>query len=338
MSSQASHPSPAHFFNTVNAHQRTAAIKTAIELDIFTAIGSGIESAASLAQKCQASERGIRMLCDYLTIMGFLIKETEGYKLTPDSAMFLDQKSPAYTGGVIEFLLSHTITEAFNNLTTAVRQGGTALSSQGTIENEHPVWVRFARVMSPMTVMPAKLIAQLVNGDDQNHIKVLDISASHGLFGIAFAQQNPHAEIFGLDWEPVLEVAKENAMKAGVKERYHTIAGSAFDVDYGSDYDLILLPNFLHHFDIPTCEQLLKKAHAALNDNGRVITFEFIPDSDRINPPDAAVFGLTMLATTPQGDAYTFAEYEQMFTNAGFGRSEMHSLPSGFQRVVISYK
>ncbi|MDZ8053599.1 MAG: methyltransferase [Aulosira sp. ZfuVER01] len=338
MSDQPSPPSPAHFFNTVNSYQQTAAIKAAVELEVFTAIGSGIESAASLAQKCQASERGMRMLCDYLTIIGFLIKETAGYKLTPDSAKFLDKKSPAYAGDVMEFLLSDTITQAFANLTNAVRQGGTALSSKGTLESEHPVWVRFARAMSSMMRMPAKLIAQLVNGDNQNQIKVLDIAASHGLFGIAFAQQNPNAEIVALDWQPVLEVAKENAINAGVGERFRTIPGSAFDVDYGRDYDIILLPNFLHHFDIPTCEQLLRKIHAALTENGRVMTFEFIPDSDRINPPDAAAFSLTMLATTPQGDAYTFAEYEQMFANAGFGRSELHSIPPLFQRIVISYK
>ncbi|BAY10276.1 methyltransferase [Calothrix sp. NIES-2098] len=338
MSNQPSPPSPAHFFNTVNAYQNTAAIKAAVELEVFTAIGSGIESAVSLAQKCQASERGMRMLCDYLTIIGFLTKETDGYKLTPDSAKFLDKKSPAYAGDVMEFLLADTITQAFANLTTAVRQGGTALSAQGTLESEHPVWVRFARAMSPLMKMPAQLIAQLVNGDNQNHIKVLDIAASHGLFGIAFAQQNPNAEIVALDWEPVLEVAKDNAIKVGVGERFQTIAGSAFDVDYGSDYDIILLPNFLHHFDIPTCEQLLKKVRAALKENGRVMTFEFIPDSDRIHPPDAGVFSLTMLATTPKGDAYTFAEYEQMFANAGFRRSELHSIAPLFQRVVISYK
>lgn len=82
--SQESSPSPALFLATVNAYQRTAAIKAAIELEIFTAIGAGIETAPTLAQKCQASERGIRILCDYLTIIGFLTKQAEGYKLTPD--------------------------------------------------------------------------------------------------------------------------------------------------------------------------------------------------------------------------------------------------------------
>ncbi|WP_456341456.1 methyltransferase family protein [Tolypothrix bouteillei] len=74
MENQSRTPSPALFLSTVNAYQRTAAIKAAIELDVFTAIGSGVEEATSLAQKCQTSERGMRILCDYLAIAGFLIK------------------------------------------------------------------------------------------------------------------------------------------------------------------------------------------------------------------------------------------------------------------------
>lgn len=331
-------PSLQMFLSTVNGYQRTAAIKTAIELEIFTAIGSETESAKSLAEKCQASERGMRILCDYLTILGFLTKEANSYKLTSDSAIFLDKNSPAYIGDTIEFTLSNEMTKAFDDLTTAVRQGRTTISSEGALESEYPGWIKYARAMASIVAFPAQSIAQLVNGEEQQHIKVLDISASHGLFGIAFAQRNPNAEIVALDWAPILEVAKENAQKAGVVERYSTIAGSAFDVDYGSKYDLVLLPNFLHHFDKQTCEKLLKKIYTALNPTGRVITLEFIPNNDRITPPEAAAFSLTMLATTPSGDAYTFAEYETMFSNAGFKHSELHAIPPAIQQVVISYK
>lgn len=331
-------PSPGLFFSTVNAYQRTAAIRTAMELGIFSAIGSESFSAKSIAQKCQTSERGMRILCDYLVILGFLSKDVDSYKLTTDSGIFLDQKSSAYVGNTLEFLLSDAITGAFDKLTIAVRQGGTAMSSEGTLESEHPVWVKFARVMAPTMVLPAQLTAQLINGDEKQHLKILDISAGHGLFGIAFAQRNPNAEIVALDWAPVLEVARENALKADVSGRFSTIAGSAFDVDLGSQYDLVLLPNFLHHFDAESCEKLLKKIYNALNPNGKVVTLEFIPNDDRITPPDVAIFSLTMLVATPSGDAYTFAEYESMFRNAGFAHSELNPIPPALQQVIISHK
>ena len=129
--------------------------------------------------------------------------------------------------------------------------------------------------------------------------KVLDISASHGMWGIAFAERNPNARVVGLDWANVLEVAKENARAAGLADRYSTIVGSAFEVDLGSGYDIVLIPNFLHHFDPATNESLLRKVHAALAPDGIALTPDFIPNEDRISPSRDAMFSMQMLGATP---------------------------------------
>jgi 2-polyprenyl-3-methyl-5-hydroxy-6-metoxy-1,4-benzoquinol methylase len=337
-SSPAQQPSPILFFQTINAYQRTEALKAAIELDVFTAIGEGNTTAGKIAQRCEASERGTRILCDFLTIMGFLNKDQNGYSLTQDSAIFLDKRSPAYLGGTIEFMATEKLTDNFKNFAEAVRKGGSTDEEGGTVSPDNPIWVRFARGMAPMIAMPAQIMAKLVDPEGNRKQKILDIAAGHGLFGIAFANNNPQAEIVALDWPKVLEVAKENAAKAGVADRYSTLEGSAFEVDFGTGYDVILLTNFLHHFDPPTCEQLLRKVYESLAEGGRAVTLEFVPNEDRISPPDAAAFSVMMLGSTPSGDAYTFSEFEKMFANAGFKRSEIHPLPPSIQQVLISYK
>lgn len=331
-------PSPELFFETMNAYQRTAALKAAIEIALFTAIGEGAHTAEALAQRCETSVRGMRILCDYLVVIGFLTKDENHYHLTPDSAAFLDRNSPSYIATAGSFLASPMLMEGFNDLATVVRKGGTVMSEEGSLEPEHPMWVEFARAMAPLMTLPAELIGKLVSADSGQNRKVLDIAAGHGLFGIALAKHNPNAEIVALDWPNVLEVAQENARSAGVADRYSVIPGSAFEVDYGTGYDLVLLTNFLHHFDPQTCEQLLRKVYAALETGGRAVSFEFVPNEDRVSPPVAASFSLTMLATTPSGDAYTFAELDRMFRNAGFSSSELHPLPPTFQQVVISHK
>jgi SAM-dependent methyltransferase len=337
-SSAAQQPSPQLFFQTINAHQRTEALKAALELEVFTAIGEGNTTAAEIAKRCQTSARGMRILCDYLTIMEMLTKQGDRYGLTLDSATFLDKRSPAYLGSATEFLCSPMMFENSKSIADAVRKGGTVMEAEGTVSAENPVWVKFARGMAPLMAMPAQLMAKLVDPQPAGKLKILDIAAGHGLFGIAFATNNPEAEVTAVDWKPVLEVAKENAQKAGVADRYHTIEGNAFDVDFGSGYDLVLLTNFLHHFDPPTNEALLRKVHAALADNGRVATLEFVPNDDRVTPPDSAGFSLIMLIGTPSGDAYTFAELEKMFANAGFSRSTLHPLPPTIQQVVVTEK
>lgn len=335
---QAGGPSPQLFFQTANAYQRSQAVKAAIELDLFTAIAEGKHTAHALAQRCGAAERGMRILADYLTIQGFLTKADNRYALTPDSAVFLDRKSPAYMGSLLGFLHAPKFTEAFQNLTDAVRKGGTVVGESGTVAPEHSLWVEFAKSMVPMMAKPAEEIALLVSQTQPGVKKVLDIAAGHGLFGIEIAKRCPDAHIVALDWPNVLTVAQDFARGAGVENRYRTIAGDAFQQDFGTGYDLVLLTNFLHHFSRSACETLLRKIHRGLAPAGRVITLEFVPNDDRVTPPPVAEFSLIMLATTPDGDAYTLKEYEQMFRAAGFARTELLPVPGSIEQVLVSYQ
>ena len=137
MSGQFAQPTPELFFATVNGYQQSAVIKGAIELDVFTAIAEGNTTAKELADKCDASERGMRILCDYLVTIGFLTKADGRYGLTPASAFFLDRRSPAYIGGSIEFLHSTLILDSFKDIAGAVRKGGPFSSRSKRLAREH---------------------------------------------------------------------------------------------------------------------------------------------------------------------------------------------------------
>src|ERR1700733_12082113 len=133
-------PNPGLVFDMVQAYQRAAALKAAIELDLFRAIGEGPGDVASIARHCSASERGIRILCDFLVINGVLAKHDGHYKHTPSSAAFLDPASPACMASVAQFLTESAIMQADGQLTEIVRTGRTHLPGQGTLEPDNPIW------------------------------------------------------------------------------------------------------------------------------------------------------------------------------------------------------
>ncbi len=338
MSQPTDAPSPELFFETATGYQRTEALHAAVELGLFTAIGEGRDDAAELARHTVASVKGMRVLCDYLTVLGFLTKTGTRYALTPSTATFLDRRSPAYMGGTLAFLLSDTLRGGYRSLPAAVRKGGTIQSTGGLTDAEHPEWVTFARVMMPMMASPAQLTARLIDRPADARLEVLDIAAGHGLYGIEVGKRFPSARIVGQDWPRVLEVAKENAQRAGLGDRYRTIAGDAFQLDLGGPYDVVLIPNFLHHFGRDACVTMLKKVNRALKPDGVAVTVEFVPDEDRLAPKFPATFALSMLALTSEGDAYTFAELEDMLKRAGFTHNAQHALEPTAQHAVVSRK
>jgi O-methyltransferase/methyltransferase family protein len=318
------------------AHYRTAAVKAGIELDVFTAIGAGVDTARDLALRCGAVERGIRILCDYLTAIGLLAKEGERYALTPDAAAFLDQRSSTYLGSMVTATAGEAVLQGLAQLTAAVRHGGTVLRERGVLAPDHPYWAAFARAIAPAGRFMGPQLARLLEVGSGGRIRVLDVAAGHGLYGIAVAAQNPQAEIVALDWPSVLAVACEHAEAAGVADRYRTIPGSVLTEDLGKGYDLVLLTNFLPDLDAGTCEAVLAKVHAALVPGGRAVALQYVLRDDRIAPRAAVDLSLALLATTPGGDNYTFAELDRMFRSGGFARTELRELPP--ESVVIAYR
>lgn len=326
-------PNPESILNALSAHERTAALTAALELDLFTTIGTGAATATEVAERIRAAERGVRILADYLVVDGFLTKTDGRYGLAPEAAAFLDRRSPAYLGSMAQFLCTPRFLRRFDRLAETVRRGGAAPdATDGPLAPGDPMWVEFARGMAPLQAMVAELTAQAVG----SVTRALDMAAGHGLFGIAVARANPAARIVALDWENVLAVARENAAAAGVAARVDFLPGSAFEVELGTGYDLVLITNFLHHFDRPTCVDLLRRVRAALAPGGRAAIVEFVPDEGRISPPIPAAFSLKMLATTPSGEAYTYAEHDGMCREAGFASTELRALGPAPQSLVLA--
>jgi hypothetical protein len=298
------------------SYQKTAAMKAAIKLGIFTHIGNHCLSVEQIADVTGASLRGVRILCDFLCVIGLLEKNANLYNLSVDAKRFLDGKSPSCLADAIDFLAAPEIVSLIMDdpLSYVIAGGAIGLTN---IAPDNPIWVSFARAMTPFTSVTAKRTAAYLARRAMQPRKVLDVAAGHGLFGIEVANVINDASVTAIDWDNVLDVAKKNAGLAGLADRYQTKSGNAFEVDWGNNYDLILLPNILHHFDQDGCIQLLCKAKDSLSVDGSVFVIDIMPNPDRVSPSEQAAFAFFMLATTPKGDAYTCAEYETMARDAG---------------------
>jgi ubiquinone/menaquinone biosynthesis C-methylase UbiE len=321
-------------FDMAMAYQKTAALIAAVKLDIFSVIGPETVSLDDLVSRTGASRRGLRILCDYLTVIGLLAKKGSCYSLTHIASTFLDESAPLAMGKIVDFVAAPEILDLFlNDPVSYVRRGGS--SGLANVSPDHPVWVRFAKAAVPFAAATAKRVAAHVAKFPDPPYTVLDIAAGHGLFGIEVAKNLPEVIVTAVDWAQVLAVARVNAEAAGVVDRLHLLAGNALEMDWGSDFDLILLANFLHHFDFETCTSLLRRVKASLAVGGQALAIDLVPNEDRVSPPTPAMFAFWMLATTPSGDAYTIRELDEMARNAGFRGATTRSLAPTPESLII---
>jgi predicted nicotinamide N-methyase len=321
-------------FDIAIAYQKTAALIAAVKLNIFTVIGEEMVSVDDLVSRTGASRRGLRILCDYLTVIGLLKKQNSHYLVTPVARVFLDESSPFASGKIVDFVAAPEMIDLlFRDPASYVQNGGS--TGLANVAPDHPVWVRYAKSMVPFAAPTAKLVAAHVATLSDPPYTVLDIAAGHGLYGIEVAKALPDALITAVDWAPVLAVTKANAEAAGVADRFRMVAGNAMELNWGCDFDLILLPNFLHQLDFESCTLLLRKVKSNLAAGGQALGVEFVPNEDRVSPPIPAMFAFWMLATTPNGDAYTTRELEEMARNAGFRGATTWPLARTPQSLII---
>ena len=205
-----------------------------------------------------AAPRGVRSLCDRLVVDGFLAKDGDRYALRADAAAFLDRSSPAFLGSAVTFLTSPPVVGAFARLTDAVRRGGTAVEGDGSLAPEHPMWVEFARAHGAAGRHDRAAARQRPGAARPDP----RLGARHRRRPRALRHHpraaTPEARVVALDWPNVLAVA---ARERGARRRARTASrrcpAAPSTSTSARDHALVLLTNFLHHFDPPTNERLL---------------------------------------------------------------------------------
>ncbi len=328
---------PAAIFQMMQATHATAVLNSGIQLGVFGAIDAGARDAAAIAKKIDCPERTTKILVEALCVLGLLEKKGTSYALTPLSSDFLVPTKPQYLGGMADLFGASTMWQAMAHLPEAIKSGGTVLPEHAETPR-HPFWETFARSTIGMSMPSAMAVSALLKPwlATRKDATVLDIAAGSGTYGYTIAKDSPNAQVTLLDWPNVLAEAKQNAKKLGADTgRVAYIEGNLFEVPYGGPYDVVLLSHVFHHFEPAVCEQLMKKAAAAVKPGGRLVIHDFLTDGEN---PAARMFAVTMVGWTRKGEAFAGADYEKWCKSAGLTNFATHRTEGLPATVMIAEK
>ena len=317
------------FAQKIRTFQESRLLLTALELDLFTAVGSGA-GAEDIAEKLGTHPRATRMLLNALVAAGALEKSEEVFRNTEELAPYLVAGSKEYARpGMLHIAnLWHT----WSTLTEAVR-AGTAVSRPG-VEAHDPEWTRaFIDAMHQIASRQAPAVVAAAGPEPV--LRMLDVGGGSGAYSIAFAQAHPDLHGVVFDIAEVTPVAARHIAEAGLSERIGTRNGDLTTDDLGEGFDLVLLSAICHMLDEDGNRGLLRRCFAATAPGGRLVIRDFILNEDRTSPKEAAMFALNMLVGTLAGSTYSDREYLQWLKEAGYKRIER---PEGAGDLIVAWR
>ena len=302
-------------------------LETAIEHKMFDLLDAGPKTAQELATAAGTSAHGTRILLNGLIALEMISKDADGrYALTAESAAFLVSGKPSFFGGMIRHTNKQLLPK-WMQLTEIVRTGkpAHAVNQEG---DGSAFFAEFVEAIFPNSYPAAVAAAEhLKLAEADATVKVLDIAAGSGVWGIALAQKSPKVLVTAVDWPAVLPVTRKIAARFGLADRFKYSAGDLRSADFGSGHNIATLGHILHSEGESNSRSLLKKVFAALAPGGKIVIAEMLADDDRKGPSHALIFAMNMLVNTDHGDTYSFNEIAGWLREAGFVRPRTLDVP-----------
>jgi ubiquinone/menaquinone biosynthesis C-methylase UbiE len=295
----------------------TLILEAGIRNKVFDTLDAGPKTLKETAAATGASERGLRAIMNALVGFDFLKKSGDRYELTPESSTFLVTTKPTFFGGLIK----HTSTQLIPNwlqLSDVVASGkpATAVNMEGA---GSAFFQELVSNIFPMSYAPAQSLAKHLNlGQSGSPVRVLDLAAGSGVWGIAVAQSSPHVTVTAVDWPGVLPITEKTAAKFGLGDRFSFVAGDLASADFGKGHNVATLGHILHSEGMERSKKLLRKVFEALAPGGTIAIAEFLVNNEHTGPPMGLIFAVNMLVNTDVGDTYSFEEIAGWLRETGF--------------------
>jgi precorrin-6B methylase 2 len=319
MSTPASAPvTPERIYQLAFGYAPPLVLEAAIRHHVFDVLDSGPKSIPEVSKATGASERGLTAIMNVLVGLDFLAKDQKGiYSLTPESAAFLVSTKPGFQGGLIRHSSEHLVPKWLHlNEIVATGQPIAAVNQQGPGSD---FFAEFVNDILPMSYHVTQELAAHLNLKDTNApVRVLDLAAGSGVWGIGLAQSSTQVRVTAVDWPGVIPVTRKTVARFGLTDRFTFVEGDLLQADFGTGHNVATLGHILHSEGIERSKALLAKTFHALGAGGTIAIQEFLVNADRKGPLGGLIFAVNMLVNTERGDTFSFEEIDGWLSETGF--------------------
>lgn len=335
---------PSAILQTAFSFWSSKVLLTAVEFGLFTKLADRRLTGEELGAELQLHPRAIADFFDALVAMKFLAREGDGpqstYFNTPEGALFLDENSPRYVGGIL-VMLNARLFKFWHDLPEALRTGKpqneVKHGAKGIFEELYSDLPRLEQFLGAMTGISRLNFEALASKFDFPKFKTLcDVGGATGLLCIEAAKRHPHLECTSFDLPPVEPIAKRHIAAAGLSGRVSTASGDFFK-DPLPGADVITMGMILHDWNLEKKMHLIRSAYDALPPGGALIAIEALIDDARRENVQGLLMSLNMLIEFGDAFDYSGADFRKWCSEVGFSRFEVIHL-AGPSSAAVAYK
>jgi len=303
---------------------------TAIELDLFTAVGSGA-AAPEIAKKIKTDARATEALLNALAAIDVLDKKGNLFENIPLTARYLVKDSEQDSRIAAMHIVG--LWHRWSTLTDCLKKGTSVIAEKGKTRDEDETRA-FIAAMHKNAVFRAEKTAEFLDLGKIN--SMLDLGGGSGAYAIAFTKHKPDIKAIVFDLPEVIPLTKKYVSEAGLENKIDFIEGDMIKDDFGKGYDLVWISAICHMFGPDENLKLFKKVYETLNPEGKIIIQDFILTEDKTSPRFGAVFALNMLVNTKAGSSYSKPEYIYWLSSTGFKDIDLMPLPGPTDLIIAS--
>ena len=312
-------------------------ISAAVNNKVFDTLEGGAKTVEQLKKEANGSARGLRPIMDALVGLELLKKDRQSrYSLTPESKAFLISEKTGTLAGFFGSILPVMISR-WLRLTDIVRDGRPAVAVNQETEGTE-FFSELVETIIPMSYPGAQRLADHMKvAKTKEQVRMIDLAAGSGIWGIAMAQKSPQVRVTAVDWAAMIPTTKRITEKFGVSDRFDFIEGDLLEANFGNGYDVATLGHILHSEGEQRGRQLLKKTFRALKSRGTIAIAEWLVNDDRTNPLPSLMFSVQMLVNTEKGGTFSFNEIKKWLEDAGFKKARKLEAP-GPSPLILATK
>ena len=312
-------------------------LEAAIRHHVFDVLDAGPMNISEVEKATGASTRGLTAVMNALVGLNFLSKDEQGrYALTPESAMFLVSTKPSFQGGLIKHCSEQLIPRWLH--INEVVATGKPVTPVNVEKSGGEFFHDFVLDIFPMSYPAAQTLAAHLNyGSAGGSVRILDLAAGSGVWGIAQAQASPRIQVTAVDWPEVIDITKKTSARFGLSDRFRFVEGDLLETDFGSGFDVATLGHILHSEGEERSRKLIAKTFAALGSGGTIAVQEFLVNKERTGPVNGLFFAVNMLVNTQHGDTWSFEEIGAWLEEAGFRNPRLLESP-GPSPLILATK